>query len=171
MQAKYLAYSKAELAKMEAGALAKEVDKFVRGVFNAANRSVDDADAKAVQKRDEARKTLQDYIDEQRAMFKAKNILPDRAWKEAIIPVGSFTNSRGKIVEMMRIVPRGVDLTPVEKDDKLVVGSVTACATDSSRLGLARDQRRGKYNDAGLLVEQSAASVDRSEVVPFRSNF
>ena len=103
------------------------------------------------------------YIESQMALFAAKKLDPQRAYREAIIPTGE-TLPNGTPV--FRIIARNVSLEP-EEVDRGSGASVRASVGYGDRIGLADDQRRGKYNDAHLLIEQSTASVDPSEVVPF----
>lgn len=144
------------VAKLDAVSLQAEIDKRVRRVFKlveSESREVHEA----------AKKALDAYVQGQRELFKAKNLNPDRALKESMV---GYEDASGKT--WWRIVPRGVTLEEMDAGD---VGdhapSIVASKGYSDRIGIGRDQRRGKYGDAGLLIEQSAASVDASEVVPF----
>lgn len=102
-------------------------------------------------------------MNEQKEMFKSKGLDGDRAYKEAIIPTGKFTD-RG--VEMFLIVKRGESLEESEADDE-TAPSVRASRGYSANIGMQREMSRGKYNDGHILIEQAAASIDPSERVSF----
>lgn len=181
---------KAVLAKMDSDQLVRMIDRHVRSAFRRTEEAKVAYDA-AVQARrdyigdsvDEAvrldaavreahlavRREIDDieaYIEEQKALFAAKGLEPDRAYKEAIVPTGELLPS-GK--EVFRIVARGETLEETDPGDDDTAPSVRASRSYSDRSGLTADQRRGKYNDGHMLIEQSAASVDPEEVVPMGS--
>lgn len=179
--------AQSKLAALPADMLVRQIDRSVRRAF----RDVDDANAKLYEARlaseeyagddpaeagrlkddvEKARiivrnciKDIEDYIAEQMELFKSKNLDPNRAYKEAIVPTGQILPNG---VEVFKIVTRGASLEPVEDADECHC-SVSASTSYSSRLGTQREQRRGKYNDGHLLIEQSSISIDRSEVTPF----
>lgn len=161
----YLGAEKTALATMETGELAKFVDKWVKEKIRAADRK--GANGLPTISANHAADDLNAYIDEQMEMFASRGMNKHRAYKEAVVPTGVyFTNRFGEQVEQYRIIVRETSLEPVEKDDAHNA-SVVASRSYSQGLGFDREAKRGKYNDAGLLIEQSSASVDPSEVVPF----
>lgn len=124
--------------------------------------------ARAVQLRDEAADGFNEYMEKQRAQFASKNLNPWRRFKEMIVPCGTQTMKDGRVLQLMRILPRDVSLEPVDMDDDDHKLSVMASRSASDNVGLARDQRRGRYNDGSMLVNEQAANLDLGEVMPFR---
>ncbi|MBQ1203570.1 MAG: hypothetical protein IIX61_07195 [Loktanella sp.] len=121
----------------------------------------------AIQLRDQATQGFNAYMDEQRALFQSKKLNPYRRFKEMIVPCGTMKTADGQDLQMMRIIPRSTNLEPVDMDDDDHKLSVVASVAYSDAVGLTRDQRRGKYNDGQMLINEQAANFDPGEVTPF----
>jgi len=182
---------KAQLAVLDTESLVRTVDTFVRNAFRRADNAaleyrkakrereefvfdpgspegrehaaeLDRAVKTALAKRDQKFKDIEDYLEEQKALFRTRGLREDRAYKEAIVPTGEL-NAAG--VETFRIIKREESsMEPIDEDSEEGGLSVRASRSYSDRIGLSNDQNRGKYNDASMLIEQSAASVDPEEV-------
>lgn len=158
-------YTGAQLAKMETQEAARVLDSYVRGLITKAAKKVvrenfatEEEYTTALVRKEEAEKQFYDYLDEQRSLFKSKRLDPDRVYKEAIIPTGE-TLPNG--IEIFKIVPRGFDLEPEETDPES--NRIIVRLSERPAMNLRKDEQRGRFNDGGMLVEQSACSVDRSE--------
>lgn len=138
-------------------------DPKVRAEVKAKFDKADERIATAIAKRDEAIADFNQYMDEQAKFFRSKGQDPMRRYKEMIIPRGEVTLPSGRTVNMMVIVKRNRDFTPVDTEENEHALSVAASHADSERVGIARDQHRGKYNDGHMLINQEAANIDRSE--------
>lgn len=178
---------KRTLATLDGDTLAKRIDRYVKSAFRRAKdakleydraseavRNCDPANVEEMARRQEAvrqahlvvRREIEDiehYLDEQKELFRSKGLEADRAYREAIVPTGEILPN-GK--EVFRIVKRGESLEESDDIADDTLPSVHASRNYSDRIGLSADQRRGRYNDAGMLIEQTAASVDPEEVVP-----
>lgn len=181
---------KAVLAKLDNETLVKTIDRHVRSAFNRAEKAKTAYDEAVQARRDyigddpvEAKRLddviesarlvvrreiddIEAYLDEQKELFASRGLEPNRAYKEAVVPTGELLPN-GK--EIFRIVKRGETLEEADPTDDDLMPSVRASRDYSDRIGLARDQTRGRYNDGHMLIEQSAASVDPEEVVPMGS--
>lgn len=158
-------YTGAQLAKMNTEELTSVLGTYVRSLVTKATRTVirenykSEADfTRALARKAEAELALSDYIDEQRALFMAKKLNPDRAYKEAIVPTGEILPNG---VEMFKIVPRGFDLEPEETDPDTDI--VRVRLNEHPAMNVSKDEARGRFGDGGLLIEQSVCSVDLSE--------
>lgn len=107
------------------------------------------------------------YIETQMAMFRSKGLPPMRAYKEMIICVGEMKKPNGDTLQLMRIIPRDCNLEPVEVDEETKDKSASArvAFSYSGAVGMAKEEKRGKYNDAAMLINGEAANIDRSEYV------
>lgn len=121
----------------------------------------------AIQRRNEAVDGFNSYMEEQRQLFASKKLDPYRRYKEMIIPCGTQVMPDGRELQLMRILPRDESLEPVDMDDDDHKLSVASSRSYGDSIGLARDQRRGKYNDASMLINQQAANFDPGEISPF----
>lgn len=123
--------------------------------------------AQAIKLRDEAVSGFNAYMEEQRALFASKGLNPYRRFKEMIVPCGTQKMADGRNLQIMRIIPRDTSLEPVDMEDDDHKLSVACSKTYSDAAGIARDQRRGKYNDGHYLINQQSANFDPGEVAPF----
>lgn len=179
---------KAQLACLDSESLQKKIDGYVRSAFRASEQAEteylaarkarieyageDKAELmrlKAEEKRTQivCREKIADidnYLQEQMALFSSKGLDPNRAYKEAIVPTGKYLADGN--TEIFRIIVRGETLEHVDDDDENegVGRSVKASRSYSERMGAGRERRRGKYGDGDMLIEQAAASIDASEV-------
>ncbi len=105
------------------------------------------------------------YMETQMAMFRSKGLPPIRAYKEMIIGVGEMKKPNGETLQLMRIIKRDCDLEPVEVDEETKDRSAAAriAFSYSGAVGMAKEEKRGKYNDAAMLINGEAANIDRSE--------
>ena len=102
------------------------------------------------------------YLEEQMAMFSSRQMNPERAYREAIVPTGEVLANG---VAVCRIVPRGITLEPVEEDalDGHTKGIAARMAkTITERVGI--DRGKGKYNDGAALSLADSASIELGEV-------
>lgn len=118
---------------------------------------------RAVALRDESFRDFDAYIEEQKRLFSSKGLPPERAYKDMIVPVGEMKRADGSTLQLMKIVKRTQDFMPVDTEENEHALSVAASRSYSDGVGIARDQKRGKYNDAHQLINQEAANIDRSE--------
>lgn len=158
-------YTGAQLAKMSGAQLAQTMASHVRSMVLASAKSpirenyeTDAQYEHALNRAKEAGVSLKTYIDDQRALFQFKRLDPDRAYKEAIVPIDE-TLPNG--VEVCRIVPLGFSIEPEETDPDS--DRVRVRLNEHPAMNVAKDESRGRFNDGGMLIEQSICSVDPSE--------
>lgn len=158
-------YTGAQLAKMGTQELSSVLGSYVRSLIAKSSKVIkpedfpsNDAYTQALVRKQEAEKEFYDYLEEQRTLFKAKRLDPDRAYKEAIVPTGEKLPNG---VEIFKIVPRGFTIEPEETDPD--TNHIIVRLNEHPAMSVSKDEQRGRFNDGGLLIEQSACSVDRSE--------
>jgi len=104
------------------------------------------------------------YIEEQRALFEVRGVSPDMVYKWAIVPIGETTATG---VEKCRMVKRRLEFESADTsdDEDRSVNATVKLPSEKTYNGISvHDTNRGKFNDGNRLVDESLASMERSEL-------